>query len=70
MAVMYGRSPLAKLFTIGSLAENILTSVLYSFSVFSSDVLGNIYEIFLSEKLVIKNGINASYFILRLLVFY
>lgn len=27
----------------------------YSFSVFSSDVLGNIYEIFLSEKLVIEN---------------
>ena len=27
----------------------------YSFSVFSSDVLGNIYEIFLSEKLVIQN---------------
>lgn len=29
----------------------------YSFSVFSSDILGNIYEIFLSEKLVIKDGI-------------
>lgn len=28
----------------------------YSFSVFSSDILGNIYEIFLSEKLVIKDG--------------
>jgi len=28
----------------------------YSFSVFSSDVLGNIYEIFLSEKLAIKNS--------------
>lgn len=28
----------------------------YSFSVFSSDVLGSIYEIFLSEKLVVKNG--------------
>ena len=28
----------------------------YSFSVFSSDVLGNIYEIFLSEKLVIQKG--------------
>ncbi|MCD4746181.1 MAG: Eco57I restriction-modification methylase domain-containing protein [Bacteroidales bacterium] len=28
----------------------------YSFSVFSSDVLGNIYEIFISEKLVIQNG--------------
>jgi len=28
----------------------------YSFSVFSSDVLGSIYEIFLSEKLVIQNG--------------
>ncbi|SHG20362.1 Eco57I restriction-modification methylase domain-containing protein [Dysgonomonas macrotermitis] len=29
----------------------------YSFSVFSSDVLGRIYEIFLSERLVIQNGI-------------
>ncbi len=29
----------------------------YSFSVFSSDILGNIYEIFLTEKLVVKNGI-------------
>ena len=29
----------------------------YSFSVFSSDLLGNIYEIFLSEKIVIKDGI-------------
>lgn len=28
----------------------------YSFSVFSSDILGSIYEIFLSEKLVIQNG--------------
>lgn len=28
----------------------------YSFSVFSSDVLGSIYEIFLSEKLAIQNG--------------
>ena len=28
----------------------------YSFSVFSSDILGRIYEIFLSEKLAIKNG--------------
>lgn len=28
----------------------------YSFSVFSSDVLGRIYEIFLSEKLVVQNG--------------
>lgn len=28
----------------------------YSFSVFSSDVLGSIYEIFLSEKLTIQNG--------------
>lgn len=28
----------------------------YSFSVFSSDVLGSIYEIFLSEKLVVQNG--------------
>jgi len=28
----------------------------YSFSVFSSDILGSIYEIFLSEKLVIENG--------------
>ncbi|MDR0584548.1 MAG: Eco57I restriction-modification methylase domain-containing protein [Treponema sp.] len=28
----------------------------YSFSVFSSDILGNIYEIFLSEKLTINNG--------------
>lgn len=28
----------------------------YSFAVFSSDVLGNIYEIFLSEKLAIKDG--------------
>jgi hypothetical protein len=29
----------------------------YSFSVFSSDVLGSIYEIFLSEKLAINDGI-------------
>jgi type I restriction-modification system DNA methylase subunit len=28
----------------------------YSFAVFSSDILGNIYEIFLSEKLAIQNG--------------
>jgi type I restriction-modification system DNA methylase subunit len=28
----------------------------YSFSVFSSDILGSIYEIFLAEKLTIKNG--------------
>jgi hypothetical protein len=28
----------------------------YSFSVFSSDVLGRIYEIFLSEKLSVQNG--------------
>ena len=28
----------------------------YSFSVFSSDILGRIYEIFLSEKLTIQNG--------------
>ncbi|MCK5027057.1 MAG: N-6 DNA methylase [Candidatus Pacebacteria bacterium] len=28
----------------------------YSFTVFSSDILGSIYEIFLSEKLTIKNG--------------
>jgi len=28
----------------------------YSFSVFSSDVLGNIYEIFLSEKLTVHSG--------------
>ena len=28
----------------------------YSFSVFASDVLGSIYEIFLSEKLSIQNG--------------
>jgi len=28
----------------------------YSFSVFSSDVLGRIYEIFLSERLVIRDG--------------
>jgi type I restriction-modification system DNA methylase subunit len=28
----------------------------YSFSVFSSDVLGSIYEIFLSEKLTIEKG--------------
>lgn len=28
----------------------------YSFAVFSSDILGNIYEIFLSEKIVIHNG--------------
>lgn len=28
----------------------------YSFAVFSSDVLGSIYEIFLSEKLAIRNG--------------
>lgn len=31
----------------------------YSFSVFSSDILGNIYETFLSEKLVIKDGLVA-----------
>lgn len=29
----------------------------YSFSVFSSDILGSIYEIFLSEKLIIQNEI-------------
>jgi hypothetical protein len=29
----------------------------YSFSVFSSDILGSIYEIFLSEKLVIQNSL-------------
>lgn len=29
----------------------------YSFSVFSSDILGNIYEIFLSEKLAINNNV-------------
>jgi type I restriction-modification system DNA methylase subunit len=29
----------------------------YSFSVFSSDILGNIYEIFLSEKLVVKDEV-------------
>ena len=28
----------------------------YSFSVFSSDILGNIYEMFLGEQLVIKDG--------------
>lgn len=28
----------------------------YSFAVFASDILGNIYEIFLSEKLVIRNA--------------
>ncbi|MBI2786145.1 MAG: adenine methyltransferase, partial [Legionella longbeachae] len=28
----------------------------YSFAVFSSDILGNIYEIFLSEKISINNG--------------
>ena len=28
----------------------------YSFSVFSSDVLGSIYEIFLSEKLILQSG--------------
>ena len=28
----------------------------YSFSVFSSDILGSIYEIFLSEKLTVQNG--------------
>jgi hypothetical protein len=28
----------------------------YSFSVFSSDVLGSIYEIFLSEKLTVQSG--------------
>ena len=28
----------------------------YSFAVFSSDVLGSIYEIFLSEKLAVQNG--------------
>jgi hypothetical protein len=28
----------------------------YSFSVFSSDILGNIYETFLSEKLIVQNG--------------
>lgn len=31
----------------------------YSFSVFASDVLGSIYEIFLSEKLSIQNGMIA-----------
>ena len=37
----------------------------YSFSVFSSDVLGSIYEIFLSEKLVIQKKPlnNKSYFL-------
>lgn len=29
----------------------------YSFSVFSSDILGHIYEIFIAEKLVVKNGV-------------
>jgi Eco57I restriction-modification methylase/TaqI-like C-terminal specificity domain len=29
----------------------------YSFSVFSSDILGSIYEIFLSEKLTVQNGV-------------
>lgn len=29
----------------------------YSFAVFSSDILGNIYEIFLSERLAIVNGV-------------
>ncbi|MFY0252538.1 Eco57I restriction-modification methylase domain-containing protein [Chitinophaga sp. 30R24] len=29
----------------------------YSFSVFSSEVLGSIYEIFLSEQLVVQNGL-------------
>ncbi|MCG3681947.1 Eco57I restriction-modification methylase domain-containing protein [Aliarcobacter butzleri] len=29
----------------------------YSFSVFSSDILGNIYELFLTKKLFIENGI-------------
>lgn len=29
----------------------------YSFSVFASDILGNIYEIFLSEQLQIENGV-------------
>ncbi len=28
----------------------------YSFAVFTSDILGNIYEIFLSEKVIIENG--------------
>lgn len=28
----------------------------YSFSIFSSDIIGNIYEIFLSDKLAIKNN--------------
>jgi hypothetical protein len=28
----------------------------YSFSVFSSDILGNIYEIFLGEQLIIEDG--------------
>lgn len=28
----------------------------YSFSVFASDILGNIYEIFLGEQLVVRNG--------------
>lgn len=29
---------------------------IYSFSVFASDILGNIYEIFLGEQLVVNNG--------------
>lgn len=29
----------------------------YSFSVFASDILGNIYEIFLSEQLVVSDGV-------------
>ena len=29
----------------------------YSFSVFASDILGNIYEIFLGEQLIVENGI-------------
>jgi hypothetical protein len=31
----------------------------YSFSVFSSDVLGSVYEIFLSEKLIVQKGLVA-----------
>lgn len=47
--------------TINSVFWDILQELyhpnsLYSFSVMSSDILGNIYEIFLSERLVINNG--------------
>lgn len=37
----------------------------YSFSVFSSDILGNIYEIYLSEKLIIKDSTKSDFVILE-----